>query len=300
MQKIEAKQVLLCNNDLGEGLFFDQPSNRLWWVDIAPPSELWCLDLGNGASTSYPMPEMISYAVPMHSGGLLVAAHGGLSKFDPTTRQYDRIKPIEPMQPFNRSNDACCDLQGRLWVGTMPNNIAPDGSSIKIISATGGLYRFEADLSLHKIVSEIAISNSTCFSPDGKIMYFCDSLQGDIWKYDFDPDTGTPSNRQVFATYPDGVPDGSTVDAEGGVWNARHGGSCVVHFLPDGTPDTIITLPCTQITTCTFAGPDLCDLYITTSRQDLTELQLEREPLAGALFKARVPVPGTADIPFKG
>lgn len=246
------------------------------------------------------MPEMISYAVPMKSGGLLIAAHGGLRTFDPITGQYELLKQLEPRQPFNRSNDACCDPQKRLWIGTMPNNIAPDTSSIKITAPTGALYRVDHDLSVHLMISDISISNSTCFSPDGTTMYFCDSLQDYIWAFDFDAPTGNISNRRNFATYNAGVADGSTTDSQGGLWNARHGGSCVVRFNPQGVVDAIIQLPCSQPTTCTFAGSSLQDLYITTKRQELSALQLSREPLAGSLFKARVPVPGTVDTPFGG
>ena len=74
------------------------------------------------------------------------------------------------------------------------------------------------------------------------------------------------------------MPDGLTVDAEGGIWVALYGGGAVRRYLPNGVLDVIVTLPVTQVTSCVFGGADLDELYMTTSREGLAESE---QPAAG-------------------
>ena len=293
--------VVDAKDSLGEGLFYDIETNKLWWNDIVgPPAKLHCLDLTNNEEQIWDMPEMISYPVVKESGGLLIASHGGLKSFDPSEGKLKHIKQIETDKPFNRSNDGCCDAKGNLWIGTMQNNIAPNKDPIKIIGASGGLYRVDKDYNITTKVTDISISNSLCFSPDSKKMYFCDTLQDVIWVYDLDIDSGEISNRQDFARFERGGPDGATIDAEGCLWSTRYGGSCVVRFTPEGKVDTVVNLPASQITCCTFGGKDLDTLFITTARIDLKDDQLTEEPLAGGLFMIKPGVKGIPDCKFAG
>ena len=296
---MKAELLLDCQDTLGEGLCYDAKANLLWWVDIPMPSKLHCLDLATQEHRSWKMPEMISYAVPRASGGLLIASHGGLNAFDPDEGEIRRIKQIED-RPFNRSNDACCDPAGNLWVGTMQNNVAPDVSPIKIASGSGALYRVDAQLEIELKLDGIEIPNACCFSPDGSVMYFCDTPENNIRAYDLDLASGAIKPGRDFATHERGLPDGATVDADGGVWSARFGGSCVIRFDPDGKPDQIIEVPASQITCCTFGGPELDTMYITTARIDLPADKLAKEPQAGGLFAAKPGRKGVPDQQFAG
>lgn len=296
---MKAELLLDCQNALGEGLFHDAAAGQLWWVDIPMPSKLHRLELASGAHRSWEMPEMISYAVPRASGGLLVAGHGGLSSFDPADGGLKRIRQLED-RPFNRSNDACCDASGRLWVGTMQNNFAPDRSAIAIVGGSGALYRVDHGLAVELMLDGIEIPNACCFSPDGRTMYFCDTPQNMIRAYDIDPASGALGPARDFATHGRGGPDGATVDADGGVWNARYGGGCVVRFAPDGSEDQVVEVPASQVTCCGFGGPELDTLYITTARNGLTPAQLAAEPHAGGLFAVKPGRKGLADQRFGG
>ena len=300
MKRISAELVVDCRDRLGEGLFWDAGAGRLYWVDIGLPARLHSCDAGGGDSRTWPMPELTSYAVARTSGGMLIASHGGLNSFDPDRGELVRIGPIETMRPFNRSNDACCDPAGRLWVGTMQNNIAPDNSMMPIVGSTGALYRVGPELKPELMLDDIGIPNSTCFAPDGRTMYFCDTLQGVIWQFDFDSESGKISNRRDFARYEAGDPDGSTVDAEGCLWNARFDGGCVVRFAPDGSVDTVVSVPTSEVTSCNFGGDDLDTLFITTKKLDPQDRRRDDEPNSGSLFAVRPGVRGVADIPFAG
>jgi sugar lactone lactonase YvrE len=133
-------------------------------------------------------------------------------------------------------------------------------------------------------------------------MYFTDTAEGRILAFDYDPATGEPANERTFAaldTAP-GRPDGSTVDEEGFLWNARYGGSCVVRYAPDGRVDRVVKLPVSQPTCCGFGGPDLRTLFITSAAQFLRPDQRAREPEAGSLFGFEPGVQGLPEPLFAG
>ena len=189
---------------------------------------------------------------------------------------------------------------GRFWLGTMQNNITPEGGGMEIVSSSGGLYRIDPDLSCHVMATDITIANTICWSPDATVMYFTDTVTGTMFAYDFDVAAGTISNKRDFARFDRGHPDGSTVDAEGYLWNARWDGGCVVRFAPDGSVDRIIEIPASLVTNCAFGGDDLSTLYITTARFGLGPEDLEATPDAGNIFSLKPGVRGMADNRFAG
>jgi sugar lactone lactonase YvrE len=93
------------------------------------------------------------------------------------------------------------------------------------------------------------------------------------------------------------MPDGLTVDADGGVWVALYDGRAVQHFGPDGTAGARVRVPEGRVTACTFGGAELDRLFITTSREGLSA---EDEPSAGSLYVADVGVRGLPAREFSG
>ncbi|MXY34416.1 MAG: SMP-30/gluconolactonase/LRE family protein, partial [Boseongicola sp. SB0664_bin_43] len=158
------------------------------------------------------------------------------------------------------------------------------------------------DLSVVKLIDGVSCANSTCFSADGKTMFFADTPEREIVAYDYDQLAGTVSNRRVHASFRDepGLPDGSCVDAEGGVWNAEWEGHRVVRVAPNGEIDRVIDVPVWKPTCCAFGGPGLDTLFITSSRLMSDEQALRDEPASGSLFAARPGVCGVLDAPFNG
>jgi L-arabinonolactonase len=164
------------------------------------------------------------------------------------------------------------------------------------------VYRVDRDLSVHKIISGVACANSTCFSPDGRVMYFADTPTGEIWAYDYDTNTGDISNKKVFANFSDqpGTPDGSIVDSEGYLWNAQWNGHRVVRYRPDSTVDRVISIPVMNPTCLAFGGKALDVIYVTTARYLMTPEQIKAEPLSGGLFAVMVDVKGLNEPKFGG
>jgi L-arabinonolactonase len=151
----------------------------------------------------------------------------------------------------------------------------------------GALYRLDPDLSLHKLDDHIIVSNGPCWSPDGRIFYFADTWTGEIWAYDYDLDTGAVSNKRTFCKVDrsrGGAADGSTVDAEGCVWNALVYDGRLVRYTPEGKVDRVIDMPVKKVTSVMFGGPNLDILYVTS----MAKPPLARFPgdgvLRGSLF----------------
>ena len=131
------------------------------------------------------------------------------------------------------------------------------------------------------------------FTPDRKGMYYTDSTARKIYLFDYDSDSGAMANQRVFVETPEGegIPDGMTVDSEGFVWSARWDASCVVRYTPDGEEEQRIIFPARKVSSVTFGGADLQDMYVTTAGGDKRPYE---GPGAGALFRVR---PGVRGVP---
>jgi L-arabinonolactonase len=201
---------------------------------------------------------------------------------------------FEPSNPETRLNDGRTDRQGRLVTGGMNEGSGKANSSV---------VRVDADCRVTTVITGVACANSTCFSPDGRTMYFADTFERHIRAYPYDVETGTPGAPYVFADMADepGMPDGSCVDAEGGVWNAEWEGGRVVRFDPTGRLDQVIEVPGVGKTTCcAFGGANLDTLFITTSRLGSDPSRLAAEPQSGGLFAIKPGIRGLIDTPFAG
>ncbi|MEX0696660.1 MAG: SMP-30/gluconolactonase/LRE family protein [Dongiaceae bacterium] len=291
--------VLDCKCWLGEGPTWHPAEGALYWTDV-PAKRIHRWRPATGETESWSMPEMVTTLAVRARGGLIVASASGIDFFDPPSGRLERFVAPEADRPGNRSNDGKCDRQGRFWYGTMMNNFAADGSEVPITANTGALYRVDPDGAAHRMEDGLGIANTFAWSPDDRTMYFGDTFDA-IYAYDFDARTGAVANRRTFAkTAGYGVPDGSTIDAEGFLWNARWDGGCLIRWAPDGSIDRIVELPCRRVTSAIFAGPDLDVLYVTTARYGLDAAELAEQPLAGGIFAVDAGVRGLPDGQFAG
>lgn len=248
-----AERVVASADRLGECPIWDERMSALWWVDIHGPA-LRRYDPQSGELKSFAMPEAPGSIALRRAGGLLVALESGLYLLG--TEQPKLLAKPKAHQAGLRFNDGRCDRAGRFWVGTLAE---PD------FPPKGVLYRIEPDGRASAMRSGIRVPNSIAWSPDGRTMYFADSPRHKIWAFDYDAESGEPSNERLFATPFPGFPDGSCVDAEGCVWNAEWGGSRVVRYTPAGALDRVIEVPAKNPTCCCFGGLRLDTLYITSA-----------------------------------
>jgi sugar lactone lactonase YvrE len=146
--------------------------------------------------------------------------------------------------PKVRFNDARADSRGSLWLGSMRNNVNPGGSEVVSGGKDGILYRLDPDGTSTVFLRDIGISNTVAWSPDRRHFYFADSLANTIWVFEYDAAAGTISNQRPFLKdHPRGLSDGSTVDAEGFLWNCRYSGGCILRISPGGKVDRVIEMP---------------------------------------------------------
>ena len=295
----DAECVVDCKSWLGEGPVWSPAEKALYWTDV-PAYTVHRWTPVTGEQRSWRVPEMVTAMSLRSQGGLIIATTSGVSTWDPDSDRHERFAAPEADLPDNRSNDGKSDRGGRFWLGTMQNNLDPDGSDKPITGSSGNLWRIDGDGSCHRMDCGIGISNTLAWSPDNKVMYFGDSLVG-IYAYDFDIEAGEIANRRAFAVTEDpalGVPDGSTIDAEGFLWNARWDGGCLLRWAPDGAIGRRVELPCGRVTSAAFGGDDHDILYITTARdRDAGESEHE---LAGGIFALSPGVRGVPEAPFPG
>jgi L-arabinonolactonase len=284
--------IVDCRNTLGEGLVWDVDAQRLYWTDIEERA-LWVLEPRSGEVTSIPLPERIGCFAPRARGGLVVAFASGFAFFDPETGRREDIAPFEPDLPHTRLNDGRTDRQGRLIAGGFDEVEGKPVSSV---------VRLDPDLRITRLFNNVACANGTCFSPDGRTMYFADTPAKEIWAFDYSPSDGALGKRHTIARFDDqpGMPDGSCVDAEGFIWNAQWNGRRVLRYAPDGRVDRVLDVPVLNPTCVTFGGAELDTLYITTARYLMSAEQVAVEPLSGGLFAYKPGVRGLPDTKFAG
>jgi sugar lactone lactonase YvrE len=266
--------------ELGEGPSWDAKKKKMYFVDILANKIIRydpkTLNVESCTTSSY-----VGFVVPDPDNDDLVIAglQDGIYKINFDTGEEILFAQPETGRPENRFNDGKTDSRGRIWAGTMhlnPRNPV----------WTGSLYRIDSDGTVTTHATNIGISNGLGWSPDDSVMYYSDTSAKTIWVYDYDIETGTPSNKRVFVKIPEGQgsPDGLTVDDNGNVWLALWGGSCVNCYSPEAQLLQRIELPVPQPSSCAFGGEDLQTLYITTARLDLSDEELQQHPLSGKVF----------------
>lgn len=286
---MKIKTAFQSEDKLGEGPVWSVAEQALYWVDIERP----CLQRWHpqtGAYMAWLMPSQIGSYALREQGGVVVALRDGLYFFDLESSSLTNI--CRPEADLNtRFNDGKCDRHGRFWAGTM---------DLKFAAPIGALYRLDADGESHKMRPAVTCSNGLGWSPDNRTMYYTDTPTRAIFAYDFDLETGSISHERLFAQDTEGFPDGLTVDAEGYVWSAKWDGWQIVRYKPDGRVDRQIPLPVQRPTSCTFGGPQLTQLYVTSASTGLTAAERAEQPLAGCLLVIETGITGLPEPAFAG
>jgi len=281
--------IIPVGNTLGEGISWDPVGERVWWTDIQE-RKLFRYDPLTRARECFELPERLgSFGFIEGSDKIVAAFESGFAFYHPESSGLDWVARPAHEAPNMRFNDGRVDRQGRFWAGSM---VETEGEP------KGKLYCLQG-AKLKVCLTAIAISNSICFSPDGRHMYFADTPQRTILRYDIDAANGAIGNRQIFARTPQGAfPDGSNIDAEGHLWNAHWGAGRVVRYAPDGSVSGQVDIPTVQPTCIAFGGKNLDQLFVSSARQHLSEEALAKQPHAGDVFVYQVDAEGLTDARF--
>jgi len=285
-----------CRCTLGEGIVWSERLRSLLWTDIEK-STLWMYRPHDRLTRQWSLPDRLGSFVLCESGRLLLGLAKSLAfaELDAASGSHLPVLPILPIEPEvarTRINDGRIDRAGNFVFGTMNEDHQPANGSFYQYSSRAGLRRLD--------LGGIAIPNSICFSVDGRTMYFCDSPTGVIRQCQYDAESAGVANVRTFTRYAEGcgLPDGSIVDSEGYLWNAVWGAGVVRRFDPDGKRVAEISVPSRNLTCPAFGGDALDHLFITSSRQEMSEQDLAAAPASGGLFAVRGLARGLPDVFF--
>ena len=285
--------VVDCKNTVGESPIWSARETALYWVDIVG-AKVYRWHLATGALSTWQLPAAVGSIGLRERAGLVAAMRTGFHLFDTRTGALTLLANPEPDIPTNRLNDGKVSPEGRFWAGTMDERVEKE--------PVGSLYRLDADHRCTRMAGCIKVSNGLAWSPDGRTMYHSDSRGPTVFRYAYDPETGSIGERELFiAMQPEwGRPDGGATDEEGCYWSCGISAGRINRFSPAGELIEYIELPVTHPTMPCFGGPDLRTLYVTSLREGLSADELARTPLAGGLFMIEPGVVGTPTACYKG
>jgi sugar lactone lactonase YvrE len=257
-------------------------AGRLHWVDILG-HEVASLDPDSGAIARTAIDDMVSLVWPRAGGGRLLAIGAALVLEDPD----GSLRTLAALDDADRRcNDGAFAPDGSFYVGTMRRDT---------LGREGTLWRVAADGSAEALLRGLGVSNGIGFDLVRGLTYYVDSRDERVDLLDL-----TTGRREPFVDIDEGgaLPDGLAVDAAGRVWVALYGAGRVHAYDPDGRLDIVVDVGVPNVTSCTFGGPDLTDLYITTARENMSPADLERMPDAGAVYRVDGAGHGQALVPY--
>lgn len=285
-REVEAEVLARVGGSLLEGPAWDVEAGRVLFVDILGRC-LHVIDWPSGRVSTAEVAETTTAWIPWEGGGSALVTRTGLRRVlgDVTRDPGDLVVEIEADLTRNRSNDAKCDLLGRLWIGTMADD-ATHGA--------GSLYRVDRDLRCTRVLHSLTISNGIGWRADGRRMFFIDSPTRRVDLFDYEPGSGRIRSRRPWVDTSGfaGVPDGLTMDAEDAVWVAMYDGGAVLRFDRDGHHVATVRVPVARPTSCAFAGPGLDRLVITTA--------MAEDGTGGDVYVCEPGITGTPTVAFAG
>jgi L-arabinonolactonase len=254
--KIERVETVRCR--VGEGVLWDAEAQALYFLDIVG-QQVHRLDPATGQTRSWATPTSVGAMALRAGGGAVLGLQRAIGVLDLETGAVEQIAALETAAPRTVINDGKADRNGRFVVGLCDTRMEDP-------QPVGGICGLDRDHRVRVLDDGICFSNSPCFSPDGRTLYFGDSHTASVYAYDYDLETGGISGRRPFADTRElgGMPDGSTVDSDGLIWMAIFRAGRVAAFRPDGKVERVFDMPVRLISSVGFGGPDLDRLYVTT------------------------------------
>ena len=293
---MQAELIVDARNAVGESPVWVPQDNALYWVDIPNGGlQRWSADTGH--VHAWKTPEMLACIARHRRGGWVAGMESGFFHLHPHSDgslDSERLASVAHSRNDMRLNDGRCDRQGRFWAGSMVLDMGlnlPEGRLYRYGTGQSGVIEAQLD--------GFIVPNGLGFSPDGKTMYVSDSHPAVqlIWAFDYDTDSGTPSNRRVFIDmnhFP-GRPDGAAVDAEGFYWICANDAGLIHRFAPDGRLDFSLAVPVKKPTMCAFGGSRMDTLFVTSIRPGDDH---DPQSLAGGVFALNPNIKGLPEPIF--
>ncbi len=272
----------------GENPLWHPREQRLYWVDI-PAGRLYRFDpVSRRHEVCYEDRPVGGFTLQADGALLLLRDRGNVVRFQ-RNRITDTIIEAIPGLETSRFNDVIADPGGRVFAGTMSSGAG----------ANGTLFRIDHDGSWQVLSTGHRTPNGMGFSGNREGMYFTDSGMRRIYRFAYTAGDGGLHDPAIFTETSEadaaviGRSDGMTVDSADHIWSARWDGARIVRYDPAGRIVQQILMPARKISSLTFGGNDLSDLYATSAGGDCRNPE---DPHAGALFRLRPGVRGRPEF----
>jgi sugar lactone lactonase YvrE len=273
---------------LAESIVWD-PAGDLLWCDITA-GLLHRSPVDGPADGS--ADTVISLEPPLASfhqaaaGGFVVSLGDRVVRVDDAGDVTETLSVIAHAEGEMRMNEGKVDPAGRWVTGSMV--LATD-------DPVAAIYSLDAQGFLEVVRTGVGVANGFEWTLDGSSMYFTDTAAGTVYRGDYSADGELTAAEPLITGAPH---DGLTIDEEGHLWSAVYGEGRVARYTPDGEEEFSIALPVPNITSVAFGGPDRSTLFVGSARENLSEEDLERHPLSGAIFSIETGTHGLSPRTF--
>ena len=285
---MQPSKIIPCKNLLGESPIWNYARSSFMWVDI-DGQLLYEYHLKSEILKSWSIDQKVSLVLESGDTEVVLALQDGLAKFDLTIGLMTWLLDVEKDNTQNRPNDGAVDARGRLWLGTM---------ALDCKAGEGKLYCIESDLSITVKIEKTTISNGIIWNADNTKMYFIDSATYVVKSYHFELETGNIAfEKDIIKIDPNvGMPDGMALDEEGMLWIAVWGGKGIYRYNPtNGELLETAEVDAPNVTSCTFGGEKINQLFITTASIGLTAQEALDFPDSGNVFVFQTEVAGVSN-----
>ncbi|XP_024404149.1 uncharacterized protein [Physcomitrium patens] len=258
---------------VGKGGIWDPPTKNYYYTDIQAKT-IHKYHIPTGKRTDYNVGFQVGAMALTEDGeGLVLAYEDGFGMWSFKNEKFTVLANPYGVNSGWRMNDGACDSKGRFWAGRL---FKTDESK------PGEIYRLETDgKTATKVIDNICCTNGLLFSPNKKLLYCGDSTLKKIFVWDYDEESGTPSNRRLFLdTAPlfEGVPDGATIDDDGYLWVCFYDGQKLVSISPEAKVVCSIDMPVKRPTQPSWFGDNLDELLVTSASAGV---DMNQFPLSG-------------------
>ena len=270
--------------ELGETPVWCQRTQSLLWVDILAQRVLryWP---ETKKTEIHDLPSITSAVLLTEKRNLfLLVSIDGIHLYDYDLKSRQTICGYFGAEG-TRPNEAAIAPDGSLWFGTL---------DLKEEKNNGAWYRYEAGADAPEMMLDNVGITNTLVWYEGKV-WFADTRKNRF--YSANARRINPQKISCFSSG-DKSPDGSALAQNGWLITACWGSHCLLRQqINQGELLTLDTapLPVTQPSCCTFGGPDMTELYITSARKILEA----PHALEGALLHVQTSTVGAPQNLFK-